>query len=584
MTPFVTLLALYILILAQFNNGVAASVLYPRSLKNHLIQKVTLKTEVSQEARAAIASSRNRQLVNLFSLEPLRHGRHPFQFDIVSAYKDLYGSKLFFTKVPVSIGQSGNFALSLAGSLPFTFARGPNCTGDVVSCTGATSTHYTFVGFNKGANFSADTYGDGIFSLTNGNLPHQPFVQATSWVLNAGFAPDKWLAGLYLPFYDRPNDHGELSLGGVDTSRFTGQITYSWSCTFGHLFQHLSLVPSTAPRLLSKLPRTDFVTMNDGCYQLVLDTFKPQVDPITQALIVDCAFLKNGPNVDLTIDGQMFTMVPESYIFHDTSSNVCVLLFTTIPGDLILGAPFLVNYYSKITLRTEVSKEARAAIASSRDRQLVNPDQSFKNIQTLNSKSGTVTLINTSLSPPYEDLFGGKLFFTKVPVSIGKSGNFALSLTTLQPYTFVRGPNCTGDVVSCTGPKIKSNDPDIIPNDQGFGSPIFTTPASKAQGPIVNTTSFIVGNVKSTHYTFVGFNKGIDFSTDTLGDGIFSLTNGNVADDPMTQTTSWLFNAGFAPNKLQAGLYLPFHDKPNDHGELTLGGYDSSRFTGQITY
>ncbi|KAJ3306416.1 Vacuolar protease A [Blyttiomyces sp. JEL0837] len=409
MTSIVTSLALIILILGHLNNAVAASVL-------HGIQKITLKTEVSKEARAAIASSRNHQLVKPALSPTIDSVLHPFKnilqttssnndsvtlvnTTISPSYKAVDGSKLFLTKVPVSVGQSGNFALSLTTSLPLSFVRGPNCTADVVSCTGATiklndpdvilydggltteglllptgeiigpfvntssftvgtvkSTHYTFVGFNQGVNFSAETYGDGIFSLTNGNVPHEPLIHATSWLSNGGFAPERLQAGLYLPFYDRSNDHGELTLGGYDSSRFTvttntSEVVYLWgliptsvTCTINGTTASFKTPPKSS--ILAVEPFYDFVTMNDDCYQLVLDTFHPQLDPITNALIVDCGFLKSGPNVQLTFEGQTFTMVPESYIFHDTVSNVCVLLFANIPGEVILGAPFLVNYYS----------------------------------------------------------------------------------------------------------------------------------------------------------------------------------------------------------------------------------------------
>ncbi|KAJ3327188.1 hypothetical protein HDU76_012263 [Blyttiomyces sp. JEL0837] len=104
-----------------------------------------------------------------------------------------------------------------------------------------------------------------------------------------------------------------------------------------------------------------------------------------------------------------------------------------------------------------------------------------------------------------------------------------------------------------------------------------------ATGPLVNTTSFTVGNVKSTHYTFAAFNEGANITAKNLGDGVFSITNGKAGGRAI-EATSWLVNAGFAPDKVQAGLYLPFYGRPNDHGELSLGGYDASRFTGQTTH
>ncbi|KAJ3320300.1 hypothetical protein HDU76_000339 [Blyttiomyces sp. JEL0837] len=365
MSSIVAFFALILLILGQLYNAVDASFLCPRALKNSFIQNIQTVNSNSGTTVTLVNTS------------------------LTQSYFGFYGGKLFYTKVPASVGQSGNFALTLTTSQPYTFVRGPNCTGDVVTCTGATiksndpdvflnevgfgaalfytpsaqaegpfvnttsfsvgnikSTHYVFVGYTHGVNFFAKSFGDGLFSLTNGNVAGDRYSQATSWLFNTGVAADKLQVGLYLPFYDKPNDYGELTLGGFDSSRFTGQITYCNTASFSNF----------NTTILTVDPLYDFVSMNDDCYQLVLDSFNPQVDPKTNALINDCGLLKTGPNVDLSFNGQVFTMVPESYIFQDTTSNVCVLLFANIPDNILIGAPFLVNYYSAVHTTSTITK------------------------------------------------------------------------------------------------------------------------------------------------------------------------------------------------------------------------------------
>ncbi|KAJ3316392.1 hypothetical protein HDU76_001842 [Blyttiomyces sp. JEL0837] len=93
-------------------------------------------------------------------------------------------------------------------------------------------------------------------------------------------------------------------------------------------------------------PAFDFVSMNDACYTLVANALGATVDPTTGLLFVNCELLKTGPDIILGFGGHEFTMIPESYIFHDTASGVCTLLFVNTPGLLSIGAPFMINYYS----------------------------------------------------------------------------------------------------------------------------------------------------------------------------------------------------------------------------------------------
>ncbi|KAJ3320299.1 Vacuolar protease A [Blyttiomyces sp. JEL0837] len=200
-------------------------------------------------------------------------------------------------------------------------------------------------------------FGDGVLSLaSNGEV-----LKDSSWMMNADFDADKMLAGIYLPLPGKSNDHGELSLGGYDATRFTGDIAFfpvpqpPGNSYWGTFFQGITCSingvnatfdnPNVAPITIVEV-FFDFVSMSGACYQLVLDYFKPTLDAKTGFLLVDCGFLKNGPDVKLSFGGHLFTMVPQSYILHDTNSGFCTLLFRNSPGVFALGGPFLMNYYS----------------------------------------------------------------------------------------------------------------------------------------------------------------------------------------------------------------------------------------------
>ncbi|KAJ3317146.1 hypothetical protein HDU76_001321 [Blyttiomyces sp. JEL0837] len=342
-------------------------------------QKIKLVSEISQSGRAAIASSRTRQLVkpnlnshsnfysNIINLSP--PNKTSVNISDPQYGLNYPGFKLYYTKVPVTIGQSGNFSLVLTASLSITtFVRGANCNSgpscegpklksadqDITSSldafgiafayqsasgTGVTTAAFTigdahpqyfeFCSFETAVNFTTSDFGDGLFSLTNNANFELPFTRKLSWLISS-FPSDQQIAGLYLPFVDRPNDHGELTLGGYDSSRFEGSITYfkhgfplnilSWglyandvSCAIkgtNATFNASSINPQGVKVYVE--PLYDAVSMNDDCFALVTETLNAVQDPKTGFLFVDCGLLKTGPDVRLAFGGHVFTLVPES--------------------------------------------------------------------------------------------------------------------------------------------------------------------------------------------------------------------------------------------------------------------------------
>ncbi|KAJ3300975.1 hypothetical protein HDU76_005931, partial [Blyttiomyces sp. JEL0837] len=243
-----------------------------RSSSQIPIQKITLQSEVSKLGRAAIASSRNRQLVQPKVNSQTKTGNQPFHSSLFQnidtrtpnkisvnlsdpqyGLDTLPGVKLFFTKVPVAIGQSGVFSLVLANVLYFNVVRGsactigPSCEGPKLKSTdpeitpngntigfilgyqfgfsdGFDTTAFSiggvhpqttlaFYAYNFAENITTDAFGDGYFSLTNNADLIDPHKKGFSWLM-ATYPPGQQMAGLYLPFVDRPNDHGELTFGG----------------------------------------------------------------------------------------------------------------------------------------------------------------------------------------------------------------------------------------------------------------------------------------------------------------------------------------------------------------------------------
>jgi len=166
-----------------------------------------------------------------------------------------------------------------------------------------------------------------------------------------------------------PSSHGnasdecagsQLTLGGVDTTKFSGDITWVPEPLIQKVLGYW-LVKSTGIKIGNDTVApcaTPFI----GC-PMVVDTgtsiivvppteFK-KVNQTIGAVNADCSNVKSLPTISFTLAGKEFPLEPEFYVLRGADSNgasSCQLGITGqsvgVPGLYILGDPFLRKYYS----------------------------------------------------------------------------------------------------------------------------------------------------------------------------------------------------------------------------------------------
>lgn len=155
-------------------------------------------------------------------------------------------------------------------------------------------------------------------------------------------------------------DGSQLTLGGVDSSKFTGDIHYVQQVFYQSLLGYW-LVKSTALTVGGKslgLCTTPIL----GC-PMVVDTGTSilvvppgQMAKVTQAIgnvSTDCANVASLPTLSFELGGKTFTLEPDFYVLRGADSNGAVQcqlgiegMSVGVPGLWILGDPFLRKYYT----------------------------------------------------------------------------------------------------------------------------------------------------------------------------------------------------------------------------------------------
>ncbi|KAI9209076.1 aspartic peptidase domain-containing protein [Polychytrium aggregatum] len=177
-----------------------------------------------------------------------------------------------------------------------------------------------------------------------------------------------WLNGSPTDSVDS-NTGGEFTLGGYDSNRFTGSITWLTLDPF--------LVGGTTPLYYYWSHALTAITINgqstaitDGSLG-ILDTgtswivapqshltnivlpalpSQPTYNPAYGVYTVDCSVASQFPVIQLALQGNQFSLLPEQYILYFPGNNppICVFAISAINGapGWILGDVFLRNYYS----------------------------------------------------------------------------------------------------------------------------------------------------------------------------------------------------------------------------------------------
>ncbi|KAJ3308385.1 hypothetical protein HDU76_003986 [Blyttiomyces sp. JEL0837] len=209
---------------------------------------------------------------------------------------------------------------------------------------------------------------------------------------------------------------------------------------------------------------------------------------------------------------------------------------------------------------------------------------------------GTQFTTNPSSIPLTVDVTGGAHYTANV--TIGTNQVFGLLLDTGSSDLWSRGANCVvptsinvQDDGSCNGRKVNLNDPKIVPVQRGGD----TFGLKTMYGPANNPNSELLLQVYVAQVTLAGVSAttNIGVSVAEIGfpfDGIFGLgyDSNSVISTSLKQLGDPNYNANFIsampPSEPRIfGFY--FSDFGNgDEGEFTLGGFDTSRVLGNVTY
>ncbi len=201
-----------------------------------------------------------------------------------------------------------------------------------------------------GAAFSVGRF-DGILGLAFPVLSVNHVPTAFQNVVNQGLI-DQPIFSFYLG--NSAKDFGELLLGGINTKKFTGDITYVplLSATYWEITMDKFSVKGTDYGVGSKAivdSGTSLLTGPSADVKKIADSIGAKELGDTGEYLVACKY-DTLPNIDITIAGKVYSLSPVDYLIPD--GNICVfaMMGLDIPaptGPLyILGDVFMRKYYT----------------------------------------------------------------------------------------------------------------------------------------------------------------------------------------------------------------------------------------------
>ncbi|GAB5586440.1 hypothetical protein Unana1_01340 [Umbelopsis nana] len=163
------------------------------------------------------------------------------------------------------------------------------------------------------------------------------------------------------------SNNGELTLGGVDSSKYSGSITYTpitstspasdyWGINISKITYGTTSVSSSLPGIVDT--GTTLIYLQTSTFKALYKNIKgTYTDSTTGLVVIPSSSYSSLKNVVFTIGGKTFTLTPSQYILPQdqvTNWGGNVGTYYSLIGDLgtgngldfILGQKFLENYYS----------------------------------------------------------------------------------------------------------------------------------------------------------------------------------------------------------------------------------------------
>ncbi|KAJ3280597.1 hypothetical protein HDU76_009136 [Blyttiomyces sp. JEL0837] len=160
-----------------------------------------------------------------------------------------------------------------------------------------------------------------------------------------------------------------------------------------------------------------------------------------------------------------------------------------------------------------------------------------------------------------------------VTVAVGTNGQvFDVLLDTGSSDTWFKDPACQSSDNSCTGFKLRTNDPSLTPLGTTFSD---SYGFAYVSGVVYQADISVSGVSALTSFGSARNAGGFSGINGVLGLGYAALNDMDGGN--------WFDNMGFNSTQYVFGIYLS-NSINKDVGELTIGGYDSTKFVGPITY
>ncbi|KAJ3314969.1 hypothetical protein HDV04_004769 [Boothiomyces sp. JEL0838] len=178
-----------------------------------------------------------------------------------------------------------------------------------------------------------------------------------------------------------------------------------------------------------------------------------------------------------------------------------------------------------------------------------------------------------------EPLSNSQNEFYSAAITVGNGQQFTVDLDTGSSDVWLRGGNCQSSDNSCNGNKVDVTDSSLTDSGQtwstsyGSGSvsgEIYTGPISLAGA----TASNLPFGASTSETGFSGVADGL------LGLGFDSISQ---ISSTLGQSANFFDALGYSGNQNRFSFYLS-DAADKDDGEVTLGGVDTTKFTGTINY
>merc|ERR1712071_401419 len=166
---------------------------------------------------------------------------------------------------------------------------------------------------------------------------------------------------LGLGFYLGDNEDGELTLGGVDEARYTGEFhkvkllspTY-WEISLDSVDTGSNIVSDTTAIIDSG---TSLITGPSTAVRKLAKSVGARRMPTGQ-YVINCDKIDDMPDISFTIDGRKYTLTGKDTVLKSGATCLFAFMELNLPGPTspkwILGDVFMRKYYTMFDLENEL--------------------------------------------------------------------------------------------------------------------------------------------------------------------------------------------------------------------------------------